>query len=74
MAVLALWQEKEERNPVSALLIPLLLFGYSKIWIVIIICAAIKMIKDAVNHRESSWDKTEHLAEKATVNTEKNAK
>ncbi len=64
MAVIAIWQEKEERTVSSALMIPLLLFGYAKFWIVIIICAVSKKIGDKLHHRQGSWDKTEHLAEK----------
>ncbi|MBQ7669140.1 MAG: glycosyltransferase family 2 protein [Clostridia bacterium] len=65
VALIAILQEKEERNAASILLIPVMLLVYSRLWIVIIIRAVFKMIRDAAKHREASWDKTEHLAEKA---------
>lgn len=64
VALIAILQEREERNAVSVLLIPLLLLVYSRLWIVIILRALFKIVRDAAGHREASWDKTEHLAEK----------
>ena len=61
--ILAIWQEPEERTIISVLLIPILLFGYSKLWIVVIANAVIKMIGDAIHRREAAWDKTVHVAE-----------
>ncbi|MBQ7599708.1 MAG: hypothetical protein IJU57_03435 [Clostridia bacterium] len=61
--ILAVWQEPEERTVLSVLLIPVLLFGYSKLWIVAITNAVIKMTGDAIHRREASWDKTVLVAE-----------
>ena len=61
--IMAIWQEPEERSILSILLIPILLFVYSKLWIVVLANAVIKIIGDAFRHREAAWDKTVHTAE-----------
>ena len=61
--IMAIWQEPEERSVISLLCIPILLFGYSKLWIVVIVNAIRKIIGDEIRHREAEWDKTTHNAE-----------
>ena len=65
IAALAIWQEPDERSISSALLMPVLLFVYAKLWIVIIICAAVKAAVDRIRRKSAVWDKTEHLAEES---------
>ena len=61
--IMAIWQEPEERSILSILYIPILLFVYSKLWIVVIVNTVIKIIGDVFHHREAAWDKTVHTAE-----------
>lgn len=63
MTIMAVWQEKEERTFLSIILLPVLLFGYGRLWMIVIVCALARMINDAIHHRKASWDKTDHPAE-----------
>ncbi len=55
--------EKNEFNLESALLILLMLFTYSKLWVVVVANAAIQSINDSIFKREVKWYKTERFIE-----------
>lgn len=55
--------EKNEFNMESALLILLMLFTYSKLWVVVVLNALIQSINDAIFKREVKWYKTERSIE-----------
>ena len=55
--------EKNEFNLESALLILVMLFTYSKLWVAVVVNAAIKSVQDKIYHKEVVWDKTERFAE-----------
>lgn len=55
--------EKNEFNLESALLILLMLFTYSKMWVAVVIKAVYLSIQDAVFDKEVVWDKTERFEE-----------
>lgn len=57
--------EKNEFNIQTALLILLMLFTYSKMWVVVVANAIIKSISDVIFKKEVVWDKTERYAETA---------
>lgn len=57
--------EKNEFNVESALLILLMLFTYSKMWVAVVIKAIYLSIQDAVFDKEVVWDKTERFEESA---------
>lgn len=50
--------EKNEFNFVSAMLILLMLFTYSKLWVAVVIYAVILSIQDKIYKKEVVWDKT----------------
>ncbi len=67
--------EKNEFNMESAMLILLMLFTYSKLWVVVVLSAVIQSANDAIFKREIKWYKTERSienniepGEKANVN------
>ena len=55
--------EKNEFNMESALLILLMLFTYSKLWVVVVLNALIQSANDAIFKREIKWYKTERSIE-----------
>jgi len=55
--------EKNEFNMKSALLILLMLFTYSKLWVVVVLNAALQSFNDAIFKREVKWYKTERSVE-----------
>jgi len=55
--------EKNEFNLQSALLIVLMLFTYSKLWVAVVINAGISSMQDKIYHKEAVWDKTERIEE-----------
>lgn len=55
--------EKNEFNFESALLILLMLFTYSKMWVAVVANAIWQSIQDKVFHKEVVWDKTERFEE-----------
>ena len=50
--------EKDEFSVQSALLVLLMLFTYSKLWVFVVLNALWQSIKDKLFHREVVWDKT----------------
>jgi len=55
--------EKNEFNATSALLIVVMLFTYSKMWVLVVGNALIQTAKDTIFKREVVWDKTERFDE-----------
>ncbi len=55
--------EKNEFNMESAMLILLMLFTYSKLWVVVVLSAVIQSANDAIFKREIKWYKTERSIE-----------
>ncbi|HEY5586225.1 MAG TPA: glycosyltransferase [Ruminiclostridium sp.] len=55
--------EKNEFNMKSALLILLMMFTYSKLWVIVVLNAAIQSFNDAIFKREVKWYKTERFIE-----------
>jgi len=55
--------EKNEFNFESALLILLMLFTYSKMWVAVVINAVYLSVQDKIYHKEVVWDKTERFEE-----------
>lgn len=55
--------EKNEFSLESALLILVMLFTYSKLWVLVVVNAIIQSISDHVLKREVKWDKTERYVE-----------
>ncbi len=55
--------EKNEFNLQSALLILLMLFTYSKLWVIVVLNAVIQSANDAIFKREVKWYKTERSME-----------
>lgn len=55
--------EKNEFSFESALLILLMLFTYSKMWVAVVINAAYLSVQDKIFHKEVVWDKTERFEE-----------
>ena len=55
--------EKNEFNFESALLILLMLFTYSKMWVAVVVNAIYLSVQDKVYHKEVVWDKTERFEE-----------
>ncbi|EMS71675.1 glycosyltransferase [Ruminiclostridium cellobioparum] len=55
--------EKNEFNMESALLILLMLFTYSKLWVAVVLNALIQSANDAIFKREIKWYKTERSIE-----------
>lgn len=55
--------EKNEFNIQSALLILLMLFTYSKLWVIVVLNAVIQSANDAIFKREVKWYKTERSME-----------
>lgn len=64
--------EKNEFSFESALLILLMLFTYSKMWVAVVINAAYLSVQDKIFHKEVVWDKTERFEE--TNNNKKKKK
>ena len=60
--MLTLSMEKNEFNVLSALLVLLMLFTYSKLWVVVVLCAFWKMIRMRLTHTKVTWYKTERSA------------
>ena len=61
--LLTLSVEKNEFNLESALLILLMLFSYSKMWVSVVVYALILSVQDKIYHKEAIWDKTERFEE-----------
>lgn len=55
--------ERNEFNMESALLILLMLFTYSKLWVIVVLNAVIQSVKDTALNREVKWYKTERSIE-----------
>jgi len=55
--------EKNEFGFQSALLILLMLFTYSKLWVAVVVNAAFLSVQDKLYHKEVVWDKTERVDE-----------
>ncbi len=55
--------EKNEFNFESAMLILLMLFTYSKLWVAVVVKAIYLSIQDNIYHKEVIWDKTERFEE-----------
>lgn len=55
--------EKNEFNFESAMLILLMLFTYSKMWVAVVVNAMVLSIQDKIYHKEVVWDKTERFEE-----------
>ncbi len=55
--------EKNEFNLESAFLILVMLFTYSKLWVVVVVNAVIQSANDAIFRREVKWYKTERSIE-----------
>lgn len=55
--------EKNEFNLTSAFLVVLMLFTYSKLWVIVVVNALIQSISDAIFKREAKWYKTERSIE-----------
>ncbi|MDR0898561.1 MAG: glycosyltransferase family 2 protein [Oscillospiraceae bacterium] len=61
--LIALSFEKNEFSMTSAFLILLMLFSYSKMWVVVCISALWRMIKSNITKKETTWYKTERAKE-----------
>ncbi|MFA9378050.1 MAG: glycosyltransferase family 2 protein [Lachnotalea sp.] len=61
--LLTLSVEKNEFSFESVLLILLMLFTYSKMWVAVVLNALLLSIQDKVYHKEVVWDKTERFEE-----------
>lgn len=61
--LLTLSVEKNEFNFESALLILLMLFTYSKMWVFVVVNALLLSVQDKIYHKEVVWDKTERFEE-----------
>jgi cellulose synthase/poly-beta-1,6-N-acetylglucosamine synthase-like glycosyltransferase len=55
--------EKNEFNLESGLLIFIMLFTYAKLWVLVVLNAAIQTLVDTAFERETKWYKTERFAE-----------
>lgn len=60
--------EKNEFSLQSGLLVLLMLFTYSKMWVLVVINAIVKSISANMNKKEVIWDKTERYVEVAGKN------
>jgi cellulose synthase/poly-beta-1,6-N-acetylglucosamine synthase-like glycosyltransferase len=61
--LLTLSVEKDEFNIESMLLILLMLFTYSKMWVLVVVNALILSAQDKIYHKETVWVKTERFEE-----------
>lgn len=61
--LLTLSVEKNEFNATSALLVLVMLFTYSKMWVLVVGNALLQTAKDVIFKREVVWDKTERFDE-----------
>lgn len=61
--LLTLSVEKNEFNIESMLLILLMLFTYSKMWVLVVVNALILSAQDKIYHKETVWVKTERFEE-----------
>lgn len=66
--------EKNEFSFESAMLILLMLFTYSKMWVAVVINAVYLSIQDKVYHKEVVWDKTERFEESDNTKRKKKGK
>lgn len=66
--------EKNEFNAESAILILLMLFTYSKMWVAVVVKAVYLSIQDAVFDKEVVWDKTERFEETQSQERKKKGK
>lgn len=57
--------EKNEFSFESALLVLLMLFTYSKLWVAVVVNAIYLSLQDKIYHKEVVWDKTERFEEDA---------
>jgi len=64
--------EKNEFSFQSAMLIIVMLFTYSKLWVAVVVNAAISSIQDKVYHKDMVWDKTERFDETSNHKSKKN--
>ena len=55
--------EKNEFSLQSALLVLLMLFTYSKLWVAVVLNACYLSLQDKIYHKEVVWDKTERIDE-----------
>ena len=58
--------EKNEFNLENTLLVLLMLFTYSKMWVAVVVNAIILSIQDKLYHKDVVWDKTERFEENST--------
>lgn len=63
--------EKNEFSFQSAMLILLMLFTYSKLWVLVVLNAAWLSIQDKLYHKETVWDKTERFEETDNIGKKK---
>jgi cellulose synthase/poly-beta-1,6-N-acetylglucosamine synthase-like glycosyltransferase len=61
--LLTLSVEKNEFSFESVLLILLMLFTYSKMWVFVVLNALLLSVQDKIYHKEVVWDKTERFEE-----------
>lgn len=66
--------EKNEFSFESALLILLMLFTYSKMWVAVVINAAYLSVQDKIFQKEVVWDKTERFEETSNKSKRKKGK
>lgn len=55
--------EKNEFSFESAMLVLLMLFTYSKMWVAVVVYAIYLSVQDKIYHKEVVWDKTERFEE-----------
>lgn len=67
--MLTLATEKDEFTLQSALLVLLMLFTYSKLWVFVVLNALRQSVNDKLFHREVVWDKTVRYEEEAATDT-----
>lgn len=66
--------EENEFSLQSALLVLLMLFTYSKMWVAVVINAAVLSIQDKIFDKEVVWDKTERIDESLNQKQRKRGK
>lgn len=69
--LLTLSVEKNEFNFESAMLILLMLFTYSKMWVFVVLNALLLSLQDKIYHKEVVWDKTERFEEEVEIKKKK---
>ena len=66
--------EENEFSLQSALLVLLMLFTYSKMWVAVVVNAMVLSIQDKIFDKEVVWDKTERIDESLTQKQRKREK